>query len=151
MSLSDRDLELAKKHGRTLTNGKPTNDTDIYLFHDDELVAMLLERDAQGGDAVGDWRIDTTAGKPVLVYKDYSVIEDEQASYVLSLIRDQLAIKEKDDAVREALEKAADICESISDDYYKKEHHRMPELKTDAEAGASDCEYAIRALIEPKD
>ena len=47
--------------------------------------------------------------------------------------RDQLAIKEKDDAVREALEKAADLCDDMV-------------LYT-----GLDCANAIRALIEPKD
>lgn len=37
-----------------------------------------------------DWRIDTSAGGPILVYKNCSVIEGEDARYVLSLIeRDQ--------------------------------------------------------------
>ena len=35
---------------------------------------------------VKDWRIDTSAGGPILVYKDCSVIESEQAEYVLRLI-----------------------------------------------------------------
>lgn len=33
-----------------------------------------------------DWRIDHTAGRPILVYKNCSVIEAEQAAYVLRLI-----------------------------------------------------------------
>lgn len=33
-----------------------------------------------------DWRIDTSAGGPILVYKNCSVIEAEQAQYVLNLI-----------------------------------------------------------------
>lgn len=33
-----------------------------------------------------DWRIDTSAGGPILVYKDCSVIESAQAEYVLRLI-----------------------------------------------------------------
>lgn len=32
------------------------------------------------------WRIDHSAGRPILVYQDCSVIEDEQAEYVLRLI-----------------------------------------------------------------
>ncbi|MEG0181990.1 MAG: hypothetical protein RR704_00840 [Stenotrophomonas sp.] len=34
----------------------------------------------------GDWRIDTSAGGPILVYKNCSVIEGEDARYVLGLI-----------------------------------------------------------------
>jgi len=36
--------------------------------------------------AVSDWRIDTSAGGPILVYQNCSVIEGEQARYVLGLI-----------------------------------------------------------------
>lgn len=36
--------------------------------------------------ALVDWRIDTSAGRPILVYKNCSVIESEQAEYVLRLI-----------------------------------------------------------------
>lgn len=36
---------------------------------------------------VGDWRIDMSTGVPILMYKDCSVIESEQAEYVLSLIQ----------------------------------------------------------------
>jgi hypothetical protein len=32
------------------------------------------------------WRIDTSAGSPILVYANCSVIQDEQAEYVLALI-----------------------------------------------------------------
>ncbi len=35
---------------------------------------------------VGDWAIDTSTGTPILVYKECSVIESEQAAFVLSLI-----------------------------------------------------------------
>jgi hypothetical protein len=35
---------------------------------------------------VGDWRIDMSTGTPILMYKECSVIESEQAVYVLSLI-----------------------------------------------------------------
>jgi hypothetical protein len=36
--------------------------------------------------SVADWRIDTSAGGPILVYQDCSVIEGEQARYILGLI-----------------------------------------------------------------
>lgn len=35
---------------------------------------------------VSDWRIDTSAGRPILCYQDCSVIESEQARYVINLI-----------------------------------------------------------------
>lgn len=44
------------------------------------------------------------------------------------------------------LERAAKVCEEISEEYARSESRKYPELKTDAETGASDCEHAIRAL-----
>jgi len=46
--------------------------------------APAAEDSANG--ARDDWRIDHTAGRPILVYQDCSVIEAEQAEYVLGLI-----------------------------------------------------------------
>lgn len=37
--------------------------------------------------SVVDWRIDESTGAKILMYKDCSVIEDQQAEYVLSLIQ----------------------------------------------------------------
>ena len=45
----------------------------------------------------------------------------------------------------EGMRMAAEICEHISDEYREREGCRYPELKTDAESGASDCESSIRA------
>ena len=45
----------------------------------------------------------------------------------------------------EGMRMAAEICEHISDEYREREGRRYPELKTDAESGASDCESSIRA------
>lgn len=45
-----------------------------------------------------DWRIDTSAGGPILVYKNCSVIESEQAEYILRLI----AADQASEAVRDA-------------------------------------------------
>ena len=39
---------------------------------------------------LSDWRIDTSAGGPILVYKNCSVIESEDAEYVLGLIKKDL-------------------------------------------------------------
>lgn len=49
----------------------------------------------------------------------------------------------------EALEEAAKACDAVGDDYAKREGHRYPELKSDAQTGARDCEAAIRALATP--
>jgi hypothetical protein len=45
-----------------------------------------------------------------------------------------------------ALEDAEKKCEAISDEYHDREGMKYPELKTDAQTGARDCEIAIRAL-----
>lgn len=37
--------------------------------------------------SVVDWRLDESTGAKILMYKDCSVIEDQQAEYVLSLIQ----------------------------------------------------------------
>lgn len=39
-----------------------------------------------------EWGIDTSAGRPILVYQNCSVIEDEQARYVLGLIAKEAAL-----------------------------------------------------------
>lgn len=49
----------------------------------------------------------------------------------------------------QALEEAANVCEAIADEYQRTEGRRYPELKSDAEMGASACEAAIRALSNP--
>lgn len=41
-----------------------------------------------------DWRIDTSAGGPILVYQNCSVIEGEQARYVLGLIARDAALEQ---------------------------------------------------------
>lgn len=50
-----------------------------------------------------------------------------------------------DIAFAAGMERAAEICEGIADDYEKREGRKYPEMKSDAQTGASDCEYAIRA------
>lgn len=56
----------------------------------DRICNLVLENErlksVAGTSEIGDWRIDTSAGRPILVYKNCSVIEDEQARYVLNLI-----------------------------------------------------------------
>ena len=65
---------------------------DAYKTWPADLKAKLSANDlrrmngwAPLGNA-GDWRIDTSAGGPILVYKNCSVIEGEDARYVLGLI-----------------------------------------------------------------
>lgn len=42
----------------------------------------------------------------------------------------------------------AQVCDSIEDDYYRREGLKYAELKNDAETGARDCAAAIRARSE---
>ena len=44
-------------------------------------------------------------------------------------------------------ERCAKVCEGIADEYQRRDGHKFPELKDDAQTGASSCEAAIRALI----
>ena len=46
------------------------------------------------------------------------------------------------------MEEAAKICERLGDEFREREGLRYAELKTDAETGCNDCEYAIRAAME---
>lgn len=48
-------------------------------------------------------------------------------------------------AVARAVEECAAICEGIEDEYQRREGHKYPELKSDAQTGAGDCAAAIRA------
>lgn len=48
-----------------------------------------LEENTQPAPEVqGDWGIDHSAGSPILVYQNCSVIQDDQAYYVLRLIQE---------------------------------------------------------------
>jgi len=58
---------------------------------------------------------------------------------------DQLRIERAAARVK-ALDECEKLCEAIADKYYSSEGMKYPELKTDAQTGASDCESAIRAL-----
>lgn len=49
------------------------------------------------------------------------------------------------EALQKEREACAKVCEEISDGYMRSESRRFPEMKTDAQTGASDCEDAIRA------
>jgi hypothetical protein len=42
-----------------------------------------------------DWKIDTSAGREILVYQNCSVIEDEQARYVLGLVAADVAARKR--------------------------------------------------------
>lgn len=46
------------------------------------------------------------------------------------------------------VERCAQECEAISDEYGRDEGFRYPSMRTDAQTGASECEYAIRNLLK---
>jgi hypothetical protein len=52
-----------------------------------ELEAKLAQPVSSGYKLPADWRLDESTGAKILMYKDCSVIEDQQAEYVLSLIQ----------------------------------------------------------------
>ena len=69
----------------------------LGCVHDEEYERLAAEANAAIaarsapalGDthAIDDWRIDQSTGRPILVYKDCSVIEAEQAHHILGLLK----------------------------------------------------------------
>lgn len=53
----------------------------------DQLLFLSSAPPAPAVQSVVDWRLDESTGAKILMYKDCSVIEDQQAEYVLSLIQ----------------------------------------------------------------
>lgn len=53
----------------------------------EEVERLLAQPVSQGYKLPADWRLDESTGAKILMYKDCSVIEDQQAEYVLSLIQ----------------------------------------------------------------
>jgi len=59
-----------------------------YKFGWNACRAAMLAQPVSGGCKLpADWRLDESTGAKILMYKDCSVIEDQQAEYVLSLIQ----------------------------------------------------------------
>lgn len=54
-------------------------------------------------------------------------------------------------ARQSALEEAAKVCEDIADEFNRSEGGKWPELKSDAQTGASQCEAALRALAQTQE
>ncbi|HDS1216236.1 TPA: hypothetical protein QEF70_002710 [Stenotrophomonas maltophilia] len=88
-------IEAIKKHALALNVVPPSQSVNVFAVYEtwpDDLKAKLSLHDLRRMNGwaprtkAGDWRIDTSAGGPILVYKDCSVIEGEDARYVLSLI-----------------------------------------------------------------
>lgn len=61
---------------------------EIFGEDGDACRAAMLAQPVNGGyKLTADWRLDESTGAKILMYKDCSVIEDQQAEYVLSLIQ----------------------------------------------------------------
>ncbi len=86
-------LPKAERIARRLASAQQADIYEAYKTWPDDIRAKLSVHDLRrmSGWAprthVGDWRIDTSAGRPILVYQNCSVIEAEAATYVLGLIR----------------------------------------------------------------
>lgn len=67
---------VSGRKGVVWHNGAPEDDTAIFTAPPAPAVQSVV-----------DWRLDESTGAKILMYKDCSVIEDQQAEYVLSLIQ----------------------------------------------------------------
>lgn len=113
---------------------------DVFAAYEtwpDDLKAKLSAHDLRRMNgwaprtSARDWRIDTSAGDPILVYKGCSVIEGEDARYVLSLI-------EKDTCQPEQ--------EPVAEYQYRFWNDDMPGWSSWQPISKSDYE---RELVEP--
>lgn len=90
-SLGEQIKTLTMHLGGCSVGGIPSGavPTDEYVAGlVDRLVAIATsEPPAPQAEKLDGWRIDHSAGRPILVYKDCSVIEAEQAYYVLHLLK----------------------------------------------------------------
>ncbi|AHK20343.1 polyphosphate kinase [Yersinia similis] len=73
-----------------------------------------------------DWNIDTSAGVPILVYKNCSVIESEQAEYILQLINNEvemavelLSLREQYKSQSNELTAMTAAAQALRDEMYK--------------------------------
>jgi hypothetical protein len=63
------------------------------------------------------------------------------------LVSGDIALRHGRECWNAAIEWAAKQCDAIQDEYNESEHHKYPELKTDAEYCAGQC---VRAILEGK-
>lgn len=77
------DIERIKRHA--LPAGECPKQSQVVLLS--SLLRLFTAPPAPAVQSVVDWRLDESTGAKILMYKDCSVIEDQQAEYVLSLIR----------------------------------------------------------------
>jgi len=94
----------------------------------DEIIAMAREAGFRTG------KINLSNGPPVPFIAPAS-----GTSCMVELDRFAALVAAKE---REA---CAQVCEDIEDEYRRNEGGKYPELKSDAQTGASDCAAAIRA------
>ena len=82
--------------------------------------------------------------------EDYAQKCRDGYDHAIDLDVKALYTAEQMEAYRAAtLEECRAKCEAIANEYARTEGRRYPELKSDAETGASACEAAIRALSNP--
>ena len=97
----------------------------------------------QGADIRVDYDMGNHKG-----YEAYSARLDaasaERSSAMWARLETYAAAREAA-AVAAERERCAKVCEDISDEYQRSEGRKYPELKSDAESGASKCAAAIRA------
>lgn len=126
-SLHLREGESPRYHFRL----ERDDETGEYVYHSDhhawELwkIATASPPKAEATQALGDWRIDHSAGRPILVYKDCSVLEAEQAYYVLSLLKAAHASQEATQAaaggeaeIQNALDATLGVCNRVIDQWH---------------------------------
>jgi len=131
---------LGRPHGKLIAQAKDylaaRQPVDVFVAYEtwpDDLKAKLSVHDLRRMNgwsprtSAGEWRIDTSAGGPILVYKGCSVIEGEDARYILSLI-------------------AKDARQPVAEYQYRFWNDEMPGWSSWQPISKSDYE---RELVEP--
>ncbi len=117
--------------------------TDALKRKHEKELAALAEQNAKMRKALTEWRYLDSSYNWRCGHCGNEVEDGHKEGCALSLPNLSTPVLNKYRA--EGMRMAAEICEHISDEYREREGRRYPELKTDAESGASDCESSIRA------
>lgn len=85
--------ELAKAVGWSVEQCEQTGESPMDVAV--SLVNLVAELEKDAYPTTDEWAIDKTCGRPILVYKGCSVIEAEDAAYILNLVKqDRAAIRD---------------------------------------------------------
>lgn len=80
--------------------------------------------------------------------KRYAALADEIERLRAQVLELEAVHEDASGAILQAVaaerERCASLCEDISDEYQRREGRKYPELRTDAQEGASKCAAAIR-------